>query len=466
MTDAPRTSSREFRFRPPSTKDSERVWPTGRERYQPIRPRLSFFSGLSKRTTVTLALVIGLTCAFAYATYLSYYGSQGLYTAFGYQSDVVDALRDTSLLEVQQFDRGAEPDELVPYQALLRQDLQRIDKNAETPEQRAPAFDFKASRRDYEKLTDDLLKLQSRGTETFESTVRRNESTRDLSNAMFALVALLFAVLVGRLRRAIEEGRSLVERLQRAFISVGRTIPNIDLGSVLISATRGSNVGGDTHDAFTFDRRHGMFLVADVSGKGIDAAVDTALIKYTIRTLFSEDTDPGRVLDKFAKIYVRTAQNPETFVVLFLGVVDLHDGTFRYASAGHEPAWIVRGTGVALLPPTGPIVGIDTGDAYHTHAFALAPNDAVVVSTDGLTESRDARGRLLGAETVRQWLGELSGSAQAMADAVVRRLRRRSSRITDDLAILVIRYQPAAADLAPAPVAAVPVLSQSEATGS
>jgi serine phosphatase RsbU (regulator of sigma subunit) len=74
----------------------------------------------------------------------------------------------------------------------------------------------------------------------------------------------------------------------------------------------------------------------------------------------------------------------------------------------------------------------------------IAPGDALVVSTDGLTESRDARDNLLGAEAVSAWLAELAGPAQGTADAIVRRLRRRSSRITDDLAILVVRYEPAA----------------------
>jgi len=72
----------------------------------------------------------------------------------------------------------------------------------------------------------------------------------------------------------------------------------------------------------------------------------------------------------------------------------------------------------------------------------LRYGDALVVSTDGLTESRDARGALLGAQGVSVWLGELSGDGQTMADAIVKRLRRRSSRITDDLAILVVRYAP------------------------
>jgi sigma-B regulation protein RsbU (phosphoserine phosphatase) len=177
--------------------------------------------------------------------------------------------------------------------------------------------------------------------------------------------------------------------------------------------------------------------------------VDTALIKYTMRTLFSEETDPGRLLEKFAAIYERTAENPETFVVLFVAVVDLADGSVRYASAGHEPAWAVRGGAVEMLPPTGPIVGIENDEGYGTASLRLAPGDALVISTDGLTESRDGRGAFLGAEGVRAWLAELTGPAQARADAVVRRLRRRSRRVTDDLAILIVRYDPATPALVP-----------------
>ncbi|MBD5635052.1 MAG: SpoIIE family protein phosphatase [Candidatus Eremiobacteraeota bacterium] len=399
------------------------------------------FPRISRRTAITLALVVGLFIAFTYATFLSYWGSQRLFDAYGYQTAVTDAQRDLAVLEVQQFDGGATPEELVPYVALLQRDFNQINGIAETQTQRAPHIHLPATRSEYETINEKLISLQNDGSEAFAKTVRRNRATRDLSNAMFALVALLFAVLAGGLRRAVEEGQSLVERLQRAFISARRPIPNVDLGSVLLSATRGSNVGGDTHDAFTFDRRHGLFLVADVSGKGIDAAVDTALIKFTMRTLFFENDDPGVMLTKFAKIYAQTAEKPETFVVLFVAVVDLADGTLRYASAGHEPAWVVRGRLVEQLPTTGPIVGISE-EEYGTRSLALGVGDALVISTDGLTESRDSRGRLLGADTVRDWLAQLSGPAQKVADAVVRRLRKRSSRITDDLAILVVRYAP------------------------
>lgn len=387
-------------------------------------------------------MVLGLLVAFAFAVYLSYNGSASLVDDFGYQSAVVAAQRDAAILSSEKFDIGAPPEVLAPDYRLLRHDLSIVDSNAKDVAERAPALEPLSTRADFERLTEDLLKRQAAGAGRFAATVHRNESTRDLSNAIFAFVAVLFAVIVGRLRRAVDEGRDMVERLQRAFISTRRSLPHVDIGSVLISATRGSNVGGDTYDAFTFDGRYGVFLVADVSGKGIDAAVDTALIKYTIRTLFSEDQDPARILTKFASIYAQTAENPETFVVLFLAVVDLDDGTLRYASAGHEPAWVVRGRTVEQLPVTGSIVGLAREETYVTNMIPLVPGDALVVSTDGLTESRDARGNLLGAENVRAWLGDLSGSAQRMADSVVRRLRKRSSSITDDLAILVVKYEP------------------------
>jgi serine phosphatase RsbU (regulator of sigma subunit) len=386
--------------------------------------------------------VFGLLGAFAYATYLSYWGSERISTAFSYQSAVVAAQRDSELLEVEQFDRRADAEQLRPYEKLLALDLHVMDNLAESDAELAPHFAFPATRQDYEILTSALLARESLGRSRFDSTVQRNTRTRDLSNAIFAVVALLFAVLVGRLRRTIEEGRSLVERLQRAFIAKRRDLPNVDVGSVLLSATRGSKVGGDTFDAFSLDRRQGMFLVADVSGKGIDAAVDTALIKYSIRTLFSEDPDPRAILSKFSALYARSVDEPESFVVAFLAVVDLETGRVRYASAGHEPAWAILGQDIVALPPSGPVIGMESASQYDAHELHLRAGDSLILTTDGLTESRDGSGELLGSTGVMVWLAELEGGAQALADAIVRRLRKRSSRITDDLAILVVKYAP------------------------
>ncbi len=397
---------------------------------------------VTRRTLVTLVLFVGLLAAFAFATYLSYWGGVGIRDAFAYQSAVVASQRDSELLEVEQFDRRSSSEDLRPYEKLLASDLGRIDAIAQNEAEGAPRFVFPADRAAYERLTAELLTRETLGQRRFESTVSGNTRTRDLSNGLFAVVALLFAVVVGRLRRVVEEGRAVVEGLQKAFLSKRRDVPNIEIGSVLLSATQGSNVGGDTYDAFTFDRRYAMFLVADVSGKGLAAAVDTALVKYSIRTLFSEHRDPGDILARFGALYARTVDRPETFVVLFLAVIDLQTGVLRYASAGHEPAWLRRSAAVMPLPPTGPIVGIEDEPQYATRELTLCAGDLLIVTTDGLTESRDAHNDFLGALGAAEWLAALDGSPQSMADAIVRRLRRRSRRIADDLAILIVRYVP------------------------
>lgn len=439
----------------------------------------------TRRSLVTLVLFMGLLAAFGFATYLSYWGGVGIRDAFAYQSAVVAAQRDSELLEVEQFERLSSAPDLRPYEKLLASDLERVDAIARSPGEGAPPFAFPATRTQYERLTSELSTRAALGQRRFEATVSENIRTRDLSNGLFAVVALLFAVVVGRLRRTIEEGRAIVAVLQQAFLSntsKRHELSNVEIGSVLLSATKGSNVGGDAYDTFTFDRRYAMFLVADVSGKGLDAALDTALVKYSVRTLFAEHRDPGTVLARFGALYARSADRPETFVVLFLAVLDLQTGSLRYASAGHEPAWIRRASGVAQVPangvtqvppngvsqvpangvthgapngitqgppngvmqllPTGPIVGIEMQPHYQTRDLMLQPNDLLMVATDGLTESRDARRRFLGADGAAAWLADVEGDAQTIVDAFVRRLHRRSSRITDDLAILVVRYAP------------------------
>ena len=407
-----------------------------------IETLLERLRGASSGLPYTVALATGLVLAFAYATYLSYWGGKSVSNAFAYQTSVVAAQRDAELLEVEQFDRKAPAEQLRSYKKLLDSDLSLIDAGAESLEERAPPFHFPAQRGDYARLSGQLHVLEDLGTQRFQSAVDGNVRTRNLSNGMFAIVALFFTLFQARLRKRIEEGRTLVENLQRAFISRRMELPNIGLGSVLISATEGAQIGGDLFDVYNIDGRHGSFLVADVSGKGVAAAVDTAFIKYAIRTLLSELRDPAEVLTRFAALYDRNAESEDTFVVLFLGVVDTETGEVRFASAGHEPAWARMGKSIRILPPTGPLVGVMPDAVYGSSTLQLSAGDAIIVSTDGLTESRDARGRMLDADGVRSWLEDIEGGAQATAEAIVRRLRKRSARIDDDLAILVVRYDP------------------------
>jgi sigma-B regulation protein RsbU (phosphoserine phosphatase) len=226
------------------------------------------------------------------------------------------------------------------------------------------------------------------------------------------------------------------------FVSAASELPGVSIGSVVLSEAPGVT-GGDIIDVFELDSRFALLLVADVCGRGAQAAAQTAFIRYTIRTLALEsDGDPAVVLAKFNAMYFRTVKDEEAFVVLILGIIDSQTGDLRYASAGHEPAFMRRRSGrLTLLEPTGPIIGAAPFSAYSSAVVRLDPGDVVVWTTDGITESRDRQRRLLGTEGLAAWISAAPGDVRDVADGLIACLRQRSGGSKqDDVAVLAIAY--------------------------
>jgi sigma-B regulation protein RsbU (phosphoserine phosphatase) len=267
------------------------------------------------------------------------------------------------------------------------------------------------------------------------------------AEVILALALLIALVGVLRLGASRRRDHAIIAGLQGVLTTPVARLPGVAIGSAVLFADPGAGVGGDLVDVFALDARFSMLLVADVSGNGVAAAAQTAFIKYTIRTLALEsDGDPAVVLAKFNAIYARQNRATETFVVLILGIIDAQTGDVRYASAGHEPAYVRRRSGsVMALEPTGPIVGAAPFSAYGSDVVTLAAGDVLVWTTDGMTESRDRRRRLLGADGLADWVASAPRDAAVMADWLVASLRRRSAGVTDDVAVLVIAYEPASA---------------------
>lgn len=261
---------------------------------------------------------------------------------------------------------------------------------------------------------------------------------------LLTVLAAVLSVLAQPFLKQQRADRATIAGLERTFRRPHPKLANIAIGSALLSATPGSGVGGDIVDVFELDRRFGMLLVADASGKGIEAAVDIAFIKYTIRTLaFESDGDPAVVLAKFNAMYARIVHDYEAFAVVILGLIDTHTGEVRYASAGHESAFVRRKGKVMLLPPTGPIVGASPYSAYRTESVFLGPGDMLAWATDGMTESRDRDKRFLGVAGLAAWIAAAPNDAAQCAESLVAAHRTRSGkRAQDDVALLVVAYEP------------------------
>jgi sigma-B regulation protein RsbU (phosphoserine phosphatase) len=258
---------------------------------------------------------------------------------------------------------------------------------------------------------------------------------------LFGVISVIYVGTRTRMLARIGRERSIIEVLQGAFSTGLDAFPGSRIGSAYVSATADADVGGDLYDAFRLDEKRGLLLVADVSGKGVEAAVNTAFVKYSIRMAACAYDDPARILSEFNNVFVRTIKEPNLFVTAFVGIVDMDAKTLRYASAGHATVYLRRLEKVHQLSETGPIIGIESNVIFGERALELVPADMLVLATDGLTEARDTHGRQIEDTGAMRFVGAASTDPQECADALVAAVREHSGgTLRDDLALLVLSF--------------------------
>ncbi|HSL19369.1 MAG TPA: SpoIIE family protein phosphatase [Methylomirabilota bacterium] len=224
-----------------------------------------------------------------------------------------------------------------------------------------------------------------------------NAAVRQYSEEDLELLVTLASVAALRIHNlALTKEAAERQRLERE-ISIARSIqvallperlPVVE-GYRLHGATLPSlGVSGDYYQVAT--RAGGKELVlavADVSGKGIGAAILTGYIEAVASVSIEDGLAPDEIFDRVsAKLFRRTPAS--RFATMFLGVLSPADGLLRYASAGHSPPCLVRGDGsVEWLRSTGLPLGLVPGASYRLAESILAPGDTLVVYSDGYTEA-------------------------------------------------------------------------------
>jgi len=298
---------------------------------------------------------------------------------------------------------------------------------------------------DQMRADDNLLRAEiSAANDDVQRTLRRRINATVAISAgaivIFAIVSLWFALGRALAVQALAREQSLVMALQQALRVDGVALPRTQLGFAYTSATREALVGGDLIDAWRSQGDAGWFLIADVSGKGIEAARHSAFAQYAIRTLAADTDDPALVVTRFNRLFLETFAEPGTFVVLFVAALDGRTGVMRYCSAGHGGAYVRRGPGIEMIAPTGAVVGLDRDQVYENGTLRLAPGELIVLATDGLTESRDETGAFLGDDGVIAIVRATPPDPQLICDRLVAAVTQRSrGAIGDDLAILAVR---------------------------
>ena len=185
--------------------------------------------------------------------------------------------------------------------------------------------------------------------------------------------------------------------------------PDWELAAVFEPARQ---VAGDFYDAFILPiDNHIAFILADVCDKGVGAALFMALFRTLIRSkaasFFSSSASVAETLTKTivqTNDYIAaTHSKANMFATLFIGVMNLENGTMTYINAGQEPPLLVHAAGEKKwLEPTGPIVGALPDMEFETQGVNLERGDLLICYTDGITEARNPEGEFFGEKALTE----------------------------------------------------------------
>ena len=212
--------------------------------------------------------------------------------------------------------------------------------------------------------------------------------------------------------------------------------------------TPAREVGGDFYDYFLIDPDHLGFVIADVSGKGIPAALFMTITRTLLKATAQFVTEPTRCVAQVNDLLA--AENEQMmFVTLFYGLLELRTGRVRYVNAGHNPPWVLRGNGEpALLQRTGGMaVAVSEGFPYQEGTTTLAPGDLLFLYTDGVTEAFNPDGQEYGEPRLRQTLSAAFASAKDNPTEIVNHVLTdiqsfvRDAPQSDDITCVALGYR-------------------------
>ena len=275
-----------------------------------------------------------------------------------------------------------------------------------------------------------------------------------------AMVAALFVegrALQAKLRAALEDERLKAARvagelaaaaeIQSGMLRPRRELaglaPGVDIDALLQPAR---NVGGDLYDAFMLDEARVCFLVGDVTGKGVPAALFMALSKSLARSLLARD-EGHDLASAVARINAELSQDnrQDMALTLLVGVLRPNDGGVDLVCAGHENPLIARRDGDVreLELRGGPPLCVDPMFPYAVERCQLSPGETLLAFSDGLTEAQARDGALWPRDARLAAVGRAAAAptAAAMVDALAAAVRafEAGAEPSDDLTILAVR---------------------------
>ncbi len=214
--------------------------------------------------------------------------------------------------------------------------------------------------------------------------------------------------------------------------------------------TPAKEVGGDFYDFYMLDENRLAVTVADVSGKGVPAALFMVVAKNVLQNLAMAAKTHGDFAEVVTRANDRLCEGNDQmmFVTVFFGVLDLRTGEFSYVNAGHNPPLLLRRGGeVSYLLPEGKPdkpLGLMEGLPYRQRALTLAPGEMVFLYTDGVTEAANEAAELYGEERLQADFAGVESDAPVReilaAVGAAGKAHAGNAEQADDITMLGLRY--------------------------
>ena len=243
-----------------------------------------------------------------------------------------------------------------------------------------------------------------------------------------------------RERQRMEQEINIARDIQQALLPRDfREFPHLAVSGINFPCL---SVGGDYFDVFPLSDKRTAFLIADVSGKGLGAALLTTMLQGALSGM-TLGTDPARVFNHVNR-FLCSHSEVGRYATMFFGILD-QDGEMDYINAGHPSPFLIR-HGVAEEPFTEGSypVGLVQEAEYVTARVKLEPGDTLILFSDGVTEAMDPGEELYGVPRLREVLtGQSDCALDKLQKAILESVENfsKGAHQADDLTLLIVRYR-------------------------
>jgi sigma-B regulation protein RsbU (phosphoserine phosphatase) len=214
-----------------------------------------------------------------------------------------------------------------------------------------------------------------------------------------------------------------------------------DLHAAMIAA---QEIGGDFYDYFLVDDNHLAFVIGDVSGKGIPAAIFMAVSRTFIRVMGHRGSTAMDCM-YYVNNLLCNDNSSCMFVTVFYGILNIATGELEYVNAGHNPPYIMKGDGSVkeLFVTRNSVLGCFEDYSFKPDSYKLEKGDLLYLYTDGVTEAFDAKEEAFGTQRLEEDLSLLANSTpREVVNTVNEKLKQFAAgvRQSDDITMLVLKY--------------------------